>query len=285
MDPTSALKTHKCDGCGLSFTRKYNLKRHIENIHGQEDSMADEMNDTEPKVKRQRVYEAHDDSDEYGSDSEDPEAETDDDDESSHSVEKSEPESEDKSESSSNGEESETETDYDEESGLSSEVSEPETDDENETSSNSEESEAETDDGPDDIDESTSDLEDNHTFNDWLQEAKDSIHEMWNTKFEKYTNEGMSEDDAKTKADTRTMWALKKGFFERYKNFLASFLLIKDNDTHRQIVDDLEEKLDKGLDVNTALNRIIPKYHGQFEGLFERLHEGESEEEDSESED
>ena len=47
--------------------------------------------------------------------------------------------------------------------------------------------------------ESSSDLEDNIGYRGWLEDAKEANGEMWNKKYQKYINEGMSEDQAKEK--------------------------------------------------------------------------------------
>ena len=102
-------------------------------------------------------------------------------------------------------------------------------------------------------DESSSELEDNTAYQDWLEEAKEATEEMRNAKYEKYVNEGMAELQAKEKAKWKTKWAVKRIFFNNYKDFLSSYLHLKDNDTHQDIVEDLEERLNKDKDVNKAL--------------------------------
>ena len=66
-------------------------------------------------------------------------------------------------------------------------------------------------------DQSSSDLEDYTVYQDWLQEAKDETENMWNVKYEKYTIEGMIEDDAREKANTKALWAVKRNFSARFK--------------------------------------------------------------------
>lgn len=131
-----------------------------------------------------------------------------------------------------------------------------------------------------DGDESSSELEDNIAYQDWLEEAKTSTQEIWDVKYEKYINEGMSEDQAREKAERKTLWAVKKHFFNSYADFLFSYLHVKDDDTHQEIVDDIEEKLVKGIPVNKALNRVIPKYQARFDGLFQENEDSDGEEED-----
>ena len=141
---------------------------------------------------------------------------------------------------------------------------------EDEAAENESESETEEEnDDSSDEDECSSELEDNATYQDWLEEAKGATEEMWTEKYEKYLNENMSEDQAKEKANRKTLWAVKRIFFNTYKEFLLSYLYLEDNDTHQEIVEDLKEKIDKGMTYNKAFNRVLPKHQTKFEGLFQ----------------
>ena len=120
-------------------------------------------------------------------------------------------------------------------------------------------------------------MEDNVTFQYWLKEARESNTDAWREKYDRYINEGMDEDQAREKANRKTLWAVKHVFYENYKEFLSSYLHLKENETHQDIIDDLEEKLDKGVGMTKALNRVIPRYHSKFNGLFEEDDEEEDE--------
>ena len=119
-----------------------------------------------------------------------------------------------------------------------------------------------------------------------MEEAKDMTDEIWKEKYEKYINEAMSENQAKEKANRKTLWAVKRHFFARMKDFLTSYLSLKDDDTYQEIVEDLQEKLEKGMDVNKAMSRVILKYQTKFDGLFEENDEDHDsdDEEDEENE-
>ena len=162
-------------------------------------------------------------------------------------------------------ESSETEsTQYEDEAGEND--SESETEEENDESS--------------DEDDLSSDVEDNAAYQDWLEEAKGATEEMWTDKYEKYLKENMDEDQAKEKANRKTLWAVKRIFFNTYKDFLSSYLYLEDNDIHQEIVEDLKEKIDdKGMALNKAINRVLPKHQAKFEGLFQ--HDEDDNQEDS----
>ena len=230
MSSFSVIKTHACRLCDRSFAKKYNLRRHIDSVHCEEQSVNSEENSEmeynsqsdhyEPLYKRPRSNEYHD-----------------------HE----------------NDEESSEEDNFD---------SEREDDDDEELKEEEEEY-------------SSSDLEDNPTYQDWLEEAKADTEDIWKLKYEKYINEGMSEHQAREKANMKTLWAVKRNFFARFKDFLSSYVHLKDENTYQEIIGDLEEKMEKGMDINKALNRVVSSYKSKFTGLF---HEDSEEEEEEEEE-
>ena len=222
MNPISGVKRHACHYCDKRFERSYNLRRHVENIHAEDESETheDDGYDAKPDFKRRRIEDSE--------------------------LEDSASESTQDTDDSEEGDITDVETD---ESGSSA-----------------------------DEDDSSSDVEDNVTYRYWLEEAKEATEEMWSHKYEKYINDGMSGDQAKEKANMKTLWAVKRIFFNKYKDFLSSYLHLKDNEAHQDIVEDLEEKVGKGMEVNTALNRLLPKYQMMFEGLFQQDEQREDEE-------
>lgn len=241
----SLYKPHACQMCNKTFTRKYTLRRHMENIHAEEQSTADsedtghnyqdEHEHYEPYYKKRRVVEYH--NQQAGDEEEGEESSKD----------------------------SESESEREEEDDVKSDRSREEGEEE-------------------EVESVSSDLEDNAAYQDWLEEAKETTEGMWNTKYQKYLNEGMSEDEAKEKADMKTRWAVKRNFFARFKDFLCSHLHLKDDDTYQEITWDLAEKIEKGFDINTALNRVVPKYKSKFAGLFAQDEENDDEEDNEEEE-
>ena len=224
MNSLSVIKPHACHLCDKSFTRKYTLHRHMENMHGEEQSTDDEENiemenspgsEYEPLHKKGRCMSPE------------------------HSDESSR---EDDSASESEGES--------------------------------------TDDSDDEDEQSSSDLEDNIAYQDWLAEAKETTEDLWKIKYDKYTSEGMSEDQATEKADMKTQWAVKRNFFARFKDFLSSYLHLKDDETYQDIVWDLEEKIEKGMDINKAIHRIMAKHEEKFNALFQADEEEEYDEDE-----
>ena len=120
-----------------------------------------------------------------------------------------------------------------------------------------------------DIESNDGELEDNEAYQEWLQRAKEATEEMRAEKYKKYVNEGMEEDQAMEKAYAKTLWSLKRIFFDQYLSFLWSYIHLRDDETHQEIMDDLEEKLDKGVDLNKSIRRIIGKHKAKFDGLVQ----------------
>ena len=130
----------------------------------------------------------------------------------------------------------------------------------------------------------SSDLEDNSAFRDWLSEAKEATSGTREEKIQKYVNEGLTEEDANDKADRKMLWAVKRNFFDRFKDYLSSNMRLKDNFTYQEVVEDLQERLDKGVDINKALRRVILLHRSKFDALFETEEEEEEEMEEEEEE-
>ena len=223
MNSFDMAKRHACSLCNKTFGRKYDLRRHENTVHD-EDESSDEDND-EPKFKKHKEDGSDD---EMESDNGDSEVDTDDD------VEVNDSEDEDDS------------------------------------------SEGEM---------SSDDLEDNPAYQAWYEQAMQATEEKRAKKYEKYINQNMTEEEAKEKAYLKTLWAVKRIFFDRYTTFLSLNLHLKDDDTHQDIMTELEEKTDEGKNIGKALKRTMAKHRSKFDGLFEYDEHEEDEEEEDEHED
>ena len=118
-------------------------------------------------------------------------------------------------------------------------------------------------------DEETSDeLEDNSTYQEWYAQAMEATDEMRAEKYEKYIAEGLDQEQAKEKAYTKTLWAVKRVFLKHFTTFLWSYAHLKDDDLYQEITEELEDKMDNGVDINKAIKRVVAKYQAKFDGLF-----------------
>ena len=126
------------------------------------------------------------------------------------------------------------------------------------------------------------DLEDNLAYQEWYEQAMQATEEIRAEKYEKYSNHGMDEEEAKEKVHEKTLWLVKRIFFDYYLSFLSLNFRLKDDDTHQELMAELEEKTDEGMDIDKALKRIMGKYRPKFDNLFDY---DESDEVDWESDD
>ena len=149
---------------------------------------------------------------------------------------------------------------------------------------------------------SSNELEDNTVFLEWLDQAKEDTREMRLEKYEKYVADGMEDDLARKGAHEKIVWTIKRNFFDTYGTFLEDTVLLKEDETHQDILADIDEKTERGMDAYKAVRRVLPKHKHKFESLFEydadedsegveddqppakRIRPSESEEENSESE-
>ena len=145
-----------------------------------------------------------------------------------------------------------------------------------------ENNDGESDDSSDDLIE----LEDNPAFQEWFRQALDETVEMRDEKYQKYVDQGMNEERAKEKAHMKTSWAVQRIFFDKYRTHLWSSEHLKDDETHQELVEDLEQRMSDGKDVDKTLKRVIAKYRHNFDGLFMYDEDDETEEDtDDENDD
>ena len=92
----------------------------------------------------------------------------------------------------------------------------------------------------------------------------------------------MDKEEAKENAHEKTLWLVKRIFFDYYLSFLSLNYHLKDDDTHQELMAELEEKTDEGMDIDKASKRIIGRYQPKFDNLFNYA---ESDEDEAENDD
>ena len=116
---------------------------------------------------------------------------------------------------------------------------------------------------------SSDDLEDNVTYLEWYNRAKEDTQEMRAEKYEQFISDGMEDDQARIRAHEKIVWAIKSKFFDTYSRFLEETVLLKEDETHQDILLDIEDKTEKGIDAFKAAKRVLPKHKQKFESLFQ----------------
>ena len=128
-------------------------------------------------------------------------------------------------------------------------------------------------------------LEDNPSFRDWAREAREATEEMRKAKYEKYISEGKSQEAAREKARVKTIWAVKKHFFDNYEDFLINYAHLRDNYAHGKVVAEMEQRMeDKKVKAYKAAGRAIARYQVQFDSLLREVDSGEEDSEEEEEE-
>ena len=68
----------------------------------------------------------------------------------------------------------------------------------------------------------------------------------------------------------KIVWAIKSKFFDTYSRFLEETVLLKEDETHQDILLDVQDKPEKGIYryiTFKAVKRVLPKH--KFESLFQ----------------
>ena len=229
-----AMKSYTCDKCDKQYSRKYDMLRHVRKAHPEDDE--EEGNTvSHPPSKRRRLQEddSRDSSDTESRSSLESEGSRDD---------ESESEDEDETSGDETGDEtSDAEGDQDEDGDESHEG-----------------------------DETSSELEDNATFREWYDLALQETRDMRKEKYEKYVARNMDEDQAGEKAYEKSLWAIKRAFFDYYRTFLRNEYHLVDHITHSMITDELGDRImgREGIPIDKAINSILAKHKGKFDALF-----------------
>ena len=134
-------------------------------------------------------------------------------------------------------------------------------------------------------DTSSDELEDNATYQEWRAQAIEATNDVWTEKYEKYIQAGVNEEDAKGKANIKTLWAVKRFFFNRYATVLTRIIELQNDNTHQEILDDIHEKIHKGINITTAIKRVLVQHRNKFDALFQEDEPGETIETDEDSDD
>ena len=80
-------------------------------------------------------------------------------------------------------------------------------------------------------------------------------------KYEQFISDGMEDEQARIRAHGKIVWAIKSKFFDTYSRFLEeTSLLQKEDETHQDILLDIEDKTEKGIDAFKPMKRVLTKH-------------------------
>ena len=111
------------------------------------------------------------------------------------------------------------------------------------------------------------DISENATYQHILNEAREENEAKWQKIVDKNIENGMDEDDAKVKADTKMLEADKSLF----KSKLVDFFVLLNGIRHSKLMRDILNEYDSygNMSEKKAMKKAIQKHMDQFEDLFE----------------
>ena len=123
-------------------------------------------------------------------------------------------------------------------------------------------------------DSSEEDITENYTFQCILEKAKEENEGKWKKVVDKYVENGMDEDEAKTKADKKMLESDKSVF----KTKLTNFLLLVNGIRRNQLIKNILTEYDSydNMSEEKAMKKAVIKYMDHFDDLFEEESEEES---------
>ncbi|XP_033741828.1 uncharacterized protein LOC117328408 [Pecten maximus] len=131
-------------------------------------------------------------------------------------------------------------------------------------------------------DEESGESEENEVFNSLMNESRSSNEVKWNKKYDKYVNEGMSDDEAQTKANEKMESEDMEKFYQNYKAIIQYILQLRNGMIHGKIMDDVTEFIDDGYGDSKAIKMALKKNRHVLEELWDDESEDEESEDDSE---
>lgn len=115
----------------------------------------------------------------------------------------------------------------------------------------------------------------------------DSTTEEWDKKYNKYIQDGMSENEAKGKANKKLKEVDLKLLMNKYVQVIKYILQLKNGKLHKKVMAKVQLYIDDGYDWMRAIKMVVGKYKHELQSLIEETEDGnESDTEDeSDSED
>ena len=109
------------------------------------------------------------------------------------------------------------------------------------------------------------DLEDNDIYQRWYERSMQVSEPARTEKYEKYVGFQVCRNSRlERKPMKEPCGRLKAYFFETYEEFLEATVQLEEDDTHQEIIADIEEKMRRGLDTSKAVKRVLPKTQTSF---------------------
>ena len=95
------------------------------------------------------------------------------------------------------------------------------------------------------------------------------MHATEEKRAEKYISQGIDEEETKEKAHEKTLWLVKRIFFDYYLTFLSLNFHLKDDDTHQELIGRTWRENGRRHGHRQSIERIMGRYRPKFDNLFD----------------
>ena len=121
-----------------------------------------------------------------------------------------------------------------------------------------------------------------------LRCAKGRFKKDWEEKYDEYIERGMTEKEAKRKADAKLENRNVKEFMLNYKTIIKYLLKLKGGHLHQEVMKKVEELLERGYNDEKAIQMAVKVFQHNLEGYLETINfddDDDTSESDDETED
>ncbi|XP_069122470.1 uncharacterized protein [Argopecten irradians] len=128
--------------------------------------------------------------------------------------------------------------------------------------------------------------EEHVVFNAIMTKANSVNEEEWNKKYDKYVNEGMSDDEAKAKTEEKMKVKDMDQFIKDYGSIIMSILKLQNGKIHEKVMNDVTELIDDGYDDRKAIKMALKKNRHVLDEMWDgEDSDGDEDEEEEDSDD
>lgn len=129
------------------------------------------------------------------------------------------------------------------------------------------------------------DDEKSDVFTNFAEMAREKDEEQWQGNFEQYEEQGISDSEAKKKANRKLKTKDVTEFMGYYGQLLSHMLRLRCGRVHKEIMKSIEYYLDEHMDREKAIRLALRKYKHQFEECIDSISSNESEGDDDDNDD
>jgi hypothetical protein len=115
--------------------------------------------------------------------------------------------------------------------------------------------------------------------------AREANEDKWESKVDKYVNDGLTEEEARMKANRKLNDEDLEHFMSRYASLIQYILQLKDGRLHLKGIKLVDELVQDGMDYNKAIKIAIRKYKHMLENYLDEVIDNENYEESNDEED